>query len=82
MIFEQIFFPFHGKGHSIVGGKRFDWEPFDAVAVPGGEWYQHFNASNTEDANLFIASDETTLKTLGFYRRQGKTAEGEIVTLD
>jgi len=79
---SQIFFPFHGKGHSIVGGKRFDWEPFDAVAVPGGEWYQHFNASNTEDANLFIASDEPTLKTLGFYRRQGKTAEGEIVTLD
>ena len=31
---SQVVIPFHGNGHSIVGGKQFDWEPFDAVAVP------------------------------------------------
>ena len=79
---SQVVIPFHGNGHSIVGGKQLDWEPFDAVAVPGGEWYQHFNGSGSEDANLFVASDEPTLKTLGFYHRQGKTADGEIIMLD
>ncbi len=79
---SQVVFPFHGSGHSIIGGKRFDWEPFDAVAAPGGEWYEHVNGSNSEDAILFVVSDEPTLKTLGFYRRQGKTESGEIVVLD
>ena len=78
---SQIVFPFHGKGHSIVGGKRFDWEPFDAVSLPGGQWYEHVNGSDSEDAVLFVASDEPTLKTLGFYRRQGQTQSGEVVSL-
>ena len=26
--------PFEGKGHSIIDGKRFDWEKFDNLAVP------------------------------------------------
>ena len=78
---SQIVFPFHGKGHSIVGGQRFDWEPFDAVSLPGGQWYEHVNSSDSEDAVLFVASDEPTLKTLGFYRRQGQTQSGEVVSL-
>ncbi|PPR10157.1 MAG: Gentisate 1,2-dioxygenase [Alphaproteobacteria bacterium MarineAlpha11_Bin1] len=79
---SQIMFPFHGKGYSIVGGQRFDWQPFDAIALPGGEWYQHFNGADGEDASLFVASDEPTLKKLGFYRRKGKTIDGEIINLD
>ena len=79
---SQVMFPFHGRGHSIVGGKRFDWKPYDAVAIPGGEWYEHVNGSESEDAILFVASDEPTLKTLGFYRRQGKTQDGETIALD
>ncbi|MEX2453730.1 MAG: cupin domain-containing protein [Rhodospirillaceae bacterium] len=79
---SQVFFPFHGRGYSIVGGRRFDWQPFDAVAIPGGEWYEHHNAADDADAILFVASDEPTLRTLGFYRRQGKTADGETVALD
>ena len=79
---SQVMFPFHGKGYSIVGGKRFDWQPFDAIAIPGGEWYEHCNGSDADDAMLFVASDEPTLKALGFYKRQGKTESGEIVVLD
>lgn len=73
--------PFHGSGHSIVGGQRLDWEPFDAFAVPGGEWCQHVNGSDDEDAILFVASDEPALKALGFYRKQGRNADGGIVPL-
>ena len=79
---SQVVFPFHGGGHSIIDGQRFDWRPFDAIAIPGGAWYEHANGSDRDDAILFVASDEPTLKTLGFYRRQGRTEAGEIVALD
>ena len=35
--------PFEGKGHSIIDGKRFDWDAFDNLAVPGGSWFEHVN---------------------------------------
>jgi gentisate 1,2-dioxygenase len=79
---SQVVIPFHGNGHSIVGGKRFDWSPFDAIAIPGGEWYEHANGSDSEEATLFSASDEPVLKALGFYKRHGKTESGEIILLD
>jgi gentisate 1,2-dioxygenase len=78
---SMVVFPFEGTGYSIIGGKRIDWEPFDAVAVPGGEWFEHVNTTANGDAILFVASDEPTLKSLGFYYRQGKTASGEVVDL-
>jgi gentisate 1,2-dioxygenase len=76
-----VAFPFEGKGHSIIGGKRLDWAPFDAVAMPGGEWCEHVNGSDTEPAVLFTVSDEPTLKALGFYQRFGKLENGEVVRL-
>ena len=54
--------PFEGSGHSIVDGKRFDWTQFDTLAVPGGAWYEHVNASDKEPAVLFVASDEPALQ--------------------
>jgi gentisate 1,2-dioxygenase len=76
-----VCFPFEGSGHSLVGDKRLDWQPFDAVAVPGGEWCQHVNGSDKEPAILFTVSDEPTLKALGFYARFGKTEGGEVVRI-
>ena len=72
-----VCFPFQGSGHSIVGGKRLDWERFDAVAVPGGEWCEHVNDGNG-DAILFVVSDEPTLKSLGFYRKFGRAPDGDV----
>lgn len=74
--------PFEGTGHSIVDGQRFDWQPFDTLAVPGGSWYEHVNGSDSQDAVLFVASDEPTLKALGFYQRHGRTAGGTVMRLD
>jgi len=72
---------FEGKGTTVIDGARFDWQPYDCVAVPGGTWFQHENASPTEDAILFVASDEPALAALGFSRRQGKTEDGGIIAL-
>ncbi|MDE0060961.1 MAG: cupin domain-containing protein [Defluviicoccus sp.] len=76
-----VCFPFEGSGHSIVDGERLDWRQFDAVAVPGNSWFEHVNGSDSEDAILFVVSDEPTLSTLGFLRRFGRTESGEVVRL-
>jgi gentisate 1,2-dioxygenase len=74
--------PLEGEGHSIIEGRKFDWAPFDTVAIPGGHWCEHVNGSETSRAIIFVASDEPTLKVLGFYRKFGKTESGEVVRLD
>ncbi len=73
--------PFEGSGHSIVDGQRLDWEPFDTFAMPGSCWCEHVNASATEPAVLFVASDEPTLKALSLYQKHGKSAGGDITRL-
>ncbi len=73
--------PFEGRGYSMVEGERLDWAPFDTFAVPGGKWCEHVNASRTEPAILFVASDEPTLKALALYQRHGRLPSGETVRL-
>ena len=79
---SQICTVFKGRGSSKVGERQFDWEGFDTFCIPGGEWYQHANASEREDAILFIASDEPTVRTLGFALKHGRKPSGELVTLE
>ncbi len=73
--------PVEGSGHSLIGGERLDWEPFDTFAVPGGRWCEHVNASDRDPAILFVASDEPTLKALSLYQKHGKNEDGEVVRL-
>jgi gentisate 1,2-dioxygenase len=73
--------PFEGRGYSVVGGKRLDWEPFDTFAVPGGEWCEHVNTSEKDPAILFVASDEPTLKALALYQKHGRRPSGEVFRL-
>ncbi|MBV8651918.1 MAG: cupin domain-containing protein [Alphaproteobacteria bacterium] len=73
--------PFEGSGHSTIDGKRLDWGRFDTLAVPGGTWCEHVNGSEREPAILFVASDEPALRALGFHKKWGREASGEIVRL-
>ncbi len=74
--------PFEGSGHSIIDGQRFDWKQFDTLAVPGGTWCEHVNASDKDPLFLFIASDEPTLKKLDLFKKWGRNKNDEIVRLD
>ncbi|HTR16687.1 MAG TPA: cupin domain-containing protein [Acetobacteraceae bacterium] len=73
--------PFEGSGHSIVDGETFTWERFDTLAVPGGSWMEHVNASATEPAILFIASDEPAQRAFGLLQRWGREPGGDLVRL-
>lgn len=67
-------------GHTLVGGKRFDWQPFDTLAIPANEWYEHVNESKSPVV-FFIGSDEPALRALGLHYKSGRTPQGDIEQL-
>ena len=73
--------PLEGRGHSVVDETRFDWRPFDTLAVPGGAWCRHVNDSASEPAILFVASDRPTLEKLGLFGKWGRDGSGDTVRL-
>jgi gentisate 1,2-dioxygenase len=79
---NRIVTVFRGQGHSMVGGRRFDWEPFDTFCVPGGMWCEHVNDSASEDAVFLVSTDEPALRALGFAVKHGRTADGDTVLLE
>ena len=73
--------PFEGKGHSIVDAKRFEWNRFDTLAVPGGSWCEHVNVSDTEPVYLFVASDEPALRAFDLHKKWGREKSGDMLRL-
>ena len=74
--------PFEGgPGYSRVDGERYDWARFDTFAVPGGCWVEHINETDAPII-LFVASDEPTLSKVGLFKRWGRDAAGDTVSLD
>ncbi len=69
-----------GRGHTLVGGKRFDWKNFDTLAIPANEWYEHVNESKSPLV-FFVASDEPALRAFGLHRKYGRTAAGDVEKL-
>jgi gentisate 1,2-dioxygenase len=59
-----------GKGYSIIGGKRFEWEERDIFCVPSWVWHEHGNASDRDDACLFTFNDLPVMQALGLYREE------------
>lgn len=59
-----------GSGHSVIGGRRFDWTERDIFCVPSWTWHEHANASATEDACLFCLNDLPVMRALGLYREE------------
>jgi gentisate 1,2-dioxygenase len=54
-----------GRGHSIVGGQRIDWQQHDIFCVPAWTWHEHVNDDPTEPAFLFSFNDFPVMEALG-----------------
>ena len=65
-----------GRGHSIIDGRRFDWQERDIFCVPSWALHEHANASSTEDACLFCFSDLPVMQSLGLYREEALADNG------
>jgi gentisate 1,2-dioxygenase len=72
--------PFEGRGHASIDGTRFELEPFDTVAIPGGRWVEYVN-DGSDPLILFVASDEPALAAFGLLTRYGRSASGDVVRL-
>lgn len=59
-----------GRGESIVGGERFDWDEKDVFCVPSWAAHSHANASVTEDAVLFSFNDFPVMRSLALWREE------------
>ncbi len=56
-----------GKGYSIIGGKRFDWEEKDVFVIPSWTFFTHHNLDDNDDACLFCFNDLPIMEKLGLY---------------
>jgi gentisate 1,2-dioxygenase len=54
-----------GRGYSIIGGERFDWQAHDIFCVPAWTWHEHVNLDASEDAFLFSFNDFPVMEALG-----------------
>jgi gentisate 1,2-dioxygenase len=63
-----------GRGRTIAGDRKLEWEAGDVLALPHWTWVQHENRSATEPAFLFSASDAPILQAFGIHRQEVATA--------
>ena len=59
-----------GRGSSVIGGQKFDWQERDIFCVPAWAWHEHANASDRDDACLFTFNDLPVMHSLGLYREE------------
>jgi gentisate 1,2-dioxygenase len=69
-----------GQGTTEIGGRSFDWEANDIFVVPNFLWRRHRNRGSN-DAILYLVSDQPLLDKIGQYRAQGRDADGKVVQL-
>lgn len=53
-----------GRGYSVIGGQRFDWEEHDIFCVPAWMWHEHVNLGEGP-AYLFSFNDFPVMDALG-----------------
>ena len=74
-----------GRGYSIIGGKRFEWQERDIFCVPSWAWHEHANGFGSEDACLFCFNDLPVIAgprplSGGGLRRQRRPPAGRRLT--
>jgi gentisate 1,2-dioxygenase len=59
-----------GRGSTIVGDQKLEWERGDCLAIPHWTWVHHENRSATEPAFLFSSTDTPILQAFGIHREE------------
>lgn len=65
-----------GRGHSVIAGRRFDWQEHDIFCVPSWAWHEHANDDPNEDACLFSFNDFPTIRSLDLWAEAEFTDNG------
>ena len=73
---SAVYHVFEGRGATIIGGVRFDWQQGDIFVIPSWAYHEHMNESKTERAILFSIQDTPVLVALGKYREEALAENG------
>ncbi|WP_030422218.1 cupin domain-containing protein [Streptomyces sp. NRRL F-5065] len=65
-----------GRGHSVIAGRRFDWQENDIFVVPSWAWHEHANDDQSEDACLFSFNDFPMIHSLDLWAEAAYTEDG------
>jgi gentisate 1,2-dioxygenase len=71
---SAVYHVFEGRGASVIGGVRFDWEQGDFFVIPSWAYHEHHNESRSDRAILFSIQDTPVLVALGKYREEALAA--------
>ncbi len=74
---SNVYCVLEGEGYTDVEGTRLEWKRNDVFTVPGWLWHEHRNVGR-EEAFLYSVTDEPTMRKLGLFREEGRSADGEI----
>jgi len=66
---SAVYLAFRGRGTTIVGRQRFEWEEGDLFVVPSWMWHEHVNPG-TEPVILFSVQDFPAMRALGLYQEE------------
>jgi gentisate 1,2-dioxygenase len=67
---SAVYHVVQGRGRSVVNGEAIEWEDKDVFCVPGWNYHEHANASDTEPVVLFSFTEAPVLKALSLLREQ------------
>ncbi len=67
---SRIYHVLDGRGASIIGGRRMEWEKGDTFCAPTWSWREHTVESSASPAILFSFDDAPIQKPFALYRRQ------------
>ena len=65
-----------GRGHSIIGGQRFDWQEHDIFCVPSWAWHEHANDDQNNPAFLFSFNDFPMINSLALWAESAYDSNG------
>ncbi len=73
---SSVYYAFEGRGSTVIGGIRYDWEKGDIFVIPSWTYHEHSNNSKSEPAILFSIQDTPILVALGKYREEALATNG------
>ena len=66
-----LYHVFRGRGATVIGATRYEWESGDSFVIPLWHFHRHENLIDQE-AILFVMTDKPAMDALGFYREQAE----------
>ncbi|MEE9145366.1 MAG: cupin domain-containing protein [Candidatus Binatia bacterium] len=66
---SAVYHVFRGKGSTVIGDVRYEWETGDSFVIPLWRFHHHENISDKE-AILFVMTDKPVMDALGYYREE------------